>query len=83
MYILISIILFDKITSLDLHTFQQNLYLNFVHWEQYFPPLDLYRWKSKELKKKQQIITYAAILLSLSSIKLGWDQSLIICYNIW
>ena len=63
-----SIILYDEISSLDLHTFQQNLYLNFVHWEQYFPLLDLYRWKSKELKKKQQILTYAVIFLRLSSI---------------
>ena len=66
-----SIIFYDKITSLDLRTFQQNLYLNFVHWEQYFPLLDLCRWKSKDLKKKQQILTYAAVHLNLSSIKLG------------
>ena len=38
-----STILYDKISSLNLRTFQQNLYLNFVHWEQYFPLLDLYR----------------------------------------
>ena len=36
----------------------------------------------KQREKKRKILTYVAILLSSSSIKLGWDQLLVICHNI-